>query len=328
MAFEKSLSLDASFVDALAQVAAIFTAHGQKDKALARVRQQVQVSLNNPSLYNLLGEIALAQAKDTEAEEAFKKAIQLRDDLLISYLNLIRLYAKKPSYDQAIAYYESIIVIKPNIFQPYMALGMLYSLQEKYEKANEYYKKVIKLNSENTQAINELAWNYTEHGGNLDEALSLAQKSREQAVDRAPITDTLGWIYYKKKVYAQAVSLLKESAAAMANNPVARYHWGWPTTKMGIKTCQSRITAGIAAEAGFPRGQGSQRSSSHTGVKESRPPRLLHFSSTGIVPGGSVSGLRHALAISRRPVSSGARLSSFIYLQKKSRFEDNLRKQT
>jgi tetratricopeptide (TPR) repeat protein len=235
VAFEKALSFDASFIDALTEVTAIFMANGQKDKALARTRRQIQASPNNPSLYNLLGNIALAQDKDTEAEEAFKKAIELRDDLLISYLNLGRLYAKKQSYDQATTYYESIIATKPHIFPPYMTLGILYSLHEKYEKANEYYKKVIQINPGYTQAINELAWNYAEHGGNLDEALSLAHKAREQAVDRTQITDTLGWIYYKKKVYAQAVSLLKESAAAMANNPVARYHLGMAYYKNGNK---------------------------------------------------------------------------------------------
>ena len=80
----------ASFIDALTQVTAIFMANGQKGKALTRTRQQIQVLPNDPSLYNLLGNIALAQDKDTEAEEAFKKAIELRDDLLISYLNLGR----------------------------------------------------------------------------------------------------------------------------------------------------------------------------------------------------------------------------------------------
>jgi len=235
VAFEKALSLDASFIDALTQVTAIFMANGQKEKALARTHQHIQASPNNASLYNLLGNIALAQDKDTEAEEAFKKAIALRDDLLISYLNLGRLYAKKQSYDQAITYYEGIIATKPHLFPPYMTLGMLYSLHEKYEKANEYYKKVLQINPGYTQAINELAWNYAEHGGNLDEALSLAHKAREQAVDRTQITDTLGWIYYKKKVYAQAISLLKESAAAMANNPVARYHLGMAYYKNGNK---------------------------------------------------------------------------------------------
>ena len=40
---------------------------------------------------------------------------------------------------------------------------------------------------------------------------------------------------YKKKVYAQAISLLKESAATMANNPVARYHLGMAYYKNGNK---------------------------------------------------------------------------------------------
>src|SRR6266568_5854152 len=47
--------------------------------------------------------------------------------------------------------------------------------------------------------------------------------------------DTLGWIYYKKKVYAQAISLLKESVATMAGDPIVRYHLGMAYYKNGNK---------------------------------------------------------------------------------------------
>jgi len=71
----------------------------------------------------------------------------------------------------------------------------------------------------------------------------LAQRAREQTADSPQIadtlgpqiTDTLGWIYYKKKVYAQAISLLKESVATMAGDPIVRYHLGMAYYKNGNK---------------------------------------------------------------------------------------------
>src|SRR5205085_8401299 len=123
----------------------------------------------------------------------------------------------------------------PDIPYVYVMLGAISSLQEKYGKANEYYKNALKINPRLTYALNELALNYAEHGGNLDDAFSLAQKAREQDTGSPQVADTLGWIYYKKKMYTQAVGLLKESAAAMASNPVIRYHLGMAYYKNGNK---------------------------------------------------------------------------------------------
>jgi tetratricopeptide (TPR) repeat protein len=92
-----------------------------------------------------------------------------------------------------------------------MMLGIINDLQTQPSKANEYYQKVLALNKNFPLAANNLAWNYAEHGGDLDIALNLAQKTRETDPNSPGITDTLGWIYYKKTLYASALSLLNES---------------------------------------------------------------------------------------------------------------------
>jgi uncharacterized protein HemY len=55
--------------------------------------------------------------------------------------------------------------------------------------------------------------------------LGLAQKAREANPNDPGIADTLGWIYFKKGIYATALDLLKESNEKFkGQNPTVLYH--------------------------------------------------------------------------------------------------------
>lgn len=64
-------------------------------------------------------------------------------------------------------------------------------------------------------------------------ALSHAQTAREQRPEDPNIADTLGWIYYKKNASLLAVSLLKEAADKLPNEPLVHYHLGMAQAKNG-----------------------------------------------------------------------------------------------
>ena len=75
--FEEALKKKPSAIEPITQIAAIKTAQGKSTEARERVTKQLEVSPNNPLLYNLLG-LLWASANDMgPAEEAFKKAIEL-----------------------------------------------------------------------------------------------------------------------------------------------------------------------------------------------------------------------------------------------------------
>jgi tetratricopeptide (TPR) repeat protein len=75
-------------------------------------------------------------------------------------------------------------------------------------------------------AANNLAAASAAHGGNLDEALALAQKARELAPDLVNAADTLGWIQYKKGLHLAAVPLLEECVRKAPESATYRYHLG------------------------------------------------------------------------------------------------------
>jgi len=124
----------------------------------------------------------------------------------------------------------------PGAIQAQMLMATMYELKGQKDKANEYYRKILEINKNFAPAANNLAWNYAEHGGNLDTALWLAQKAREANPNEPSYADTLGWIHYKKRNYDTAVALLKESSENFKNsNPTVLYHLGRAHQKAGQK---------------------------------------------------------------------------------------------
>ena len=84
-------------------------------------------------------------------------------------------------------------------------------------------------------AANNLAYIYAEEGGNLDVALQLAQAAKQKLPEVPEITDTVGWIYYKKELPGMAIPLFEQAVAKDPNSAIYRYHLGLAHLKNGDK---------------------------------------------------------------------------------------------
>ena len=59
------------------------------------------------------------------------------------------------------------------------------------------------------------------------------REAKELAPDDPQISDTLGWILYKRGLYQRARALLKESVARLPDNAEVQYHYGMASWKTG-----------------------------------------------------------------------------------------------
>ena len=67
--------------------------------------------------------------------------------------------------------------------------------------------------------------------------------AKEVAPDEEYTSDTLGWIFYKRGVYQRALSLLRESAAKLPEDPEVQYHLGMASLKVGDReTARKALT--------------------------------------------------------------------------------------
>ena len=232
--FEKALSLQPNFVDALNLIVAVYVNQKENEKAIERVEPQIKVSPHNPFFYNMIGRLYEVNKDMTNAENNYKKAIEINPNISGFHISLANFYIRQNKTEKGIEEYNASLQKDPNAIFALMGLGMIYDIQKKYDKAKEYYQKILKINPKFPPAANNLAYLYAERGENIDEALNLAQSAKELVPDDPHISDTLGWIYYKKNVFSRAIVYLKEANEKIPDN---RCHddtiWGWPIIRMG-----------------------------------------------------------------------------------------------
>ena len=135
-----------------------------------------------------------------------------------------------------------------------MLLGTLHDRLNQHEKANVNYKKILEIDERFAAAANNLAWNYAEHGGDIDVALELARKARDANPQNPYFADTLGWIYYRKDIYPTAVSLLKDVSERLGGkDPNVLFHLGQAYYKNGERNAaRDALAKALAINPNLP----------------------------------------------------------------------------
>ena len=224
--YEQALERDPNYTDALKGLVNIYIGQKQPAKALARVNAQIAKEPNNSSYYLLQGMTFIGTKQLDKAEAAFQKASELDKTNMEALLFLGQVQAAQGSIDKAIASNERSIQENPRDVRAYIMLGTLEEARGNWQKAQDAYQKGLQVDPDNPLACNNLAYLMLEHGGNVDVALSYAQRARQGMPDSTSSADTLAWAYYKKGSYGLAIDLLEEAVKKAPQNATYHYHLG------------------------------------------------------------------------------------------------------
>ena len=121
----------------------------------------------------------------------------------------------------------------PNDITAMMLMGMIHNEMKDYDKARDTYEKLLAINPNFSSALNNLAYLYSERFGRLDKAFAMARRARDLRPYDPATADTLGWIFYQKHQYPQALSLLQDSADKLPSNPEVQFHLGMTHYMLG-----------------------------------------------------------------------------------------------
>jgi tetratricopeptide (TPR) repeat protein len=227
---------------------------GNRKAAMERAEKHLGKTKMPAGVYQLLGQLSLEGKEFDIGIRHLRRAIEIKPDLISAYFLIANAYIAQNKIDQATDEYQKIIEKNPGNPGAHTILGALFDHKEQYARANEHYERALKINGNFAPAANNLAWNYVEHGGNLDLALPLAQKAREMNPDSPQILDTLGWIYYKRGLFDNAVALLKDSSEKLKNGePNVLYHLGMAYHRSGRKAeARDALNKALALNKNFP----------------------------------------------------------------------------
>lgn len=241
--FERALDIDATHFDALSGIIKIYAetnrlndAHACLDRALASRPDSAGLHFLKAKIYELREpgvERSPEQSQDDvrRAEASLRRAVELDPSYTAAYQSLAALYFNLRQPELAIAEYRKIAERQPDNAGNHTLMGMVEYSRNNYDAAAEHYRRAIQIDPASAIAANNLAMLASDHGtGNLDEAVQLAQGVVRRFPDQPGYADTLGWVYYKKGLYAPAVEqsqkAVRMSAAKGGDNALYRYHLG------------------------------------------------------------------------------------------------------
>jgi tetratricopeptide (TPR) repeat protein len=235
-AFERVLMIDPTSIEALAGLTALDIQAKNPAGARARVDARLAANQNDPQLLLLASRLYTVLGDVNAAERSLRKVIEVDPAQLDAYALLGQLYASQHRLDEARAEFERVARLRPkNAVGAYTVVGMLLQMQNKQAEAQASYEKALSMDSKSAVAANNLAWIYAEGAGNLDVALGLAQTAKSQLPNSHEVSDTLGWVYYKKGLPSLAVPIFRESVDMSPKNAVYRYHLGLAYAQSGNK---------------------------------------------------------------------------------------------
>jgi Flp pilus assembly protein TadD len=139
--------------------------------------------------------------------------------------------AAEGNLDRAIATCQQAIKDYPHMPEFYVLLGELYESKRDWSNARNAYQEARDLQPNDPLATRNLANVLLQSGGNLDDALSLAQMAQHSMPDSPDATDILGRIYYQKGAYPLAATLFEQALKLqqknnVPDNPDIQYHLG------------------------------------------------------------------------------------------------------
>lgn len=265
--YENALSNAATDFSALNGLIKLYASRNELNKAHARVDQALSSYPNDASLHYLKAEVYGYERNQQGAESELRKALELDPNYLTAYSALGALFINTKQEDRAIAEFKKIADLSPDNPSAYTIIGMLYDARKDYSSAAENYRKALEKDQNAVIAANNLAWLYAvrpEINGNLDEAVRLAQSVVQKNSNVAGFNDTLGWVYYKKALYAVAVEQLQKAVAIdevtaknanVSPSPTYRYHLGMALKAKGDNNGAKRelgLALRLAEKAPFP----------------------------------------------------------------------------
>jgi tetratricopeptide (TPR) repeat protein len=243
--YNNALAIDGANFNSLRGLISIYAGQNRLDQAHARVDQAINSQPNNASLHFLKGQVYGYERNAQAAESEFRRALEIDGNYLAAYSALGALFVNTNQQDRAIAEYQKIVERRPDNAAAYTLIGMLEMSRQNIDAAIDNYRKALSKDENAIFAANNLAWLYAEYGkGNLDEAVRLAQGIVQTHPEVPSFTDTLGWVYYKKRLYGAAAEQLKkavsidEAEARRSNavpSPIYRYHLGVALAAKGDK---------------------------------------------------------------------------------------------
>jgi tetratricopeptide (TPR) repeat protein len=252
LAFERALERDPSAIEAMAGLVRLDVGAGRLDDARRRVDEAVRAAPGDPALLVLAARTYATAGDAGRAETLLQRAIAVAPAWMEAYGMLAQLYMSQNRLDAARAEYERMAERSPTDITSRTLVGMILLVQGRTDAAQRVFEDVVTRDPRAALAANNLAYMYAEAGTNLDRALGLAQAAKAELPDDGDVSDTLGWVYYKRGLATLAVEPLEHAVWKEASNATFHYHLGLAYLKAGHEKARATLARALELDPKSP----------------------------------------------------------------------------
>lgn len=264
------LALSPDYPDALFQMGVLNYQEKRFDDAIANFERMQKVAPNDPR--GLIGKTQTLQGlkRWDEAIRLLQDDLKVNPERSFYRLALANTAVEAQKYDLAISEYRTLLgknprnfdvqirlaeamrrkgdvassitefqkarELNPNDATAFVSLALLFEGDGRPQEAKPLYEQILKLEPDNAVALNNLAFNLAEYGGDLDQALTMAQRAKAKFPHHLDIADTLGYILVKKNLSDNAITIFRDILEKDQKNPIYRYHLAVALAQKGDKT--------------------------------------------------------------------------------------------
>ncbi|MDG6779122.1 tetratricopeptide repeat protein [Thiomicrorhabdus sp. zzn3] len=132
-------------------------------------------------------------------------------------------YRASNRLENAIEMNQQAIQLAPESVDLLLSQSILLYDTRRFNEYVQTLKRVLAINPNELDALNALGYYYAEQGIELDEAEVLLKRALRLAPDSYYILDSMGWLFYQKKAYAEAESYLRKALAKRLDEEVVMH---------------------------------------------------------------------------------------------------------
>jgi tetratricopeptide (TPR) repeat protein len=239
-AFRRAYQLNPANSRGLMGIVETNMAQNKTDEALKILQQESDKSPTRLDLLLAIGNTAVRAGKFDMAVATFQKVLagldkgsKAQGDI---YLRIGETYRRKGDLASAVQALQKARETLPENIVVLSTLALVLDGAGRRPEARQVYEATLKLDPNNAVALNNLAFLLAESGGDLDEALTKAQRAKQLLPNLYEISDTLGWIYLKKNLSDQAIDVFKDLVIKQPNHSTYHYHLGMAYSQKGDKS--------------------------------------------------------------------------------------------
>jgi len=235
--FRRSYELNPANSRGLMGVVETYFAERRPDDAINMLQAEAAKSPNRVDLHLAVASASVMAARFDMAVSQYQAALSMlgtdaaaRADI---YLRLGETYRRKGDMNNAIPALEQARKSMPDNPVVLSTLALALDSAGRKADARKIYESTLKADPNNGVALNNLAFLIADSGGDLDQALTLAQRAKQMLPNTAEVSDTLGLIYLRKNLSDNAIDIFRDLVTKQPLQSTFHYHLGMAFSQKG-----------------------------------------------------------------------------------------------